>query len=89
MAAQSQPNTEHQVFVVALDDSEASRRAFEKAIALSRRGEKQIQDDDKLILLHIVEIQKTSLLDPLHEPCTTTIEIIIIIVYFLSYLGKN
>lgn len=48
-------------FVVALDNSEYALWAFEKAV-------KMLTEEDNLTLLHAIEIQKTSILDPLHEP---------------------
>jgi hypothetical protein len=48
-------------FVIAVDESEFAKKAFDKALQVIKKG-------DELVLLHAVEIQHTSMFDPLHEP---------------------
>jgi hypothetical protein len=49
------------LFVVAIDESEHARKAFELAVSLMKEG-------DRIELVHAMEIQKTPIFDPLHEP---------------------
>jgi len=49
------------VFLVAIDESENSERALQKCLELGNKG-------DEYILVHIIEKNETTWLDPFHEP---------------------
>lgn len=49
------------IFIVGLDGSQCSEWAFEKALQLLNKNE------DKLILLHVLEFNTPSIFDPFHD----------------------